>query len=225
MLTQNIYLSEDEQKAIVLLSQRYTYNELPMHCRIPLSGMNFFLAEIRRKTGIRDTKYHKECKDYLTAVAATLEKESPSRDQIWAMRLYLEESTIEAMARELKISQDEVLPFLDSACRAVAIFTRDERARKMQVRQYLTSMHPADDVILTPARMHILRGIAAGHPMPQIADEIQKPLKWTQQTARDIVRGLGLSTRGRDVQRTLVRTFLRVRDTERPSITMDDPLF
>lgn len=189
-----------------------------------MSGMSFFLSEIRRKTGIRDTKDHKECRDYLKHFAS-FTANLPSADELFALRLLMAGSSLEAMAYKLHLPQEQITTFLDTACRSVGILTRDERARKIQVRQYITSHFPISGVIFTPARLAVLRGVADGKPLAQIADEVNQPTDWVEWTLKDLTKGLGLVTRGRDVMRTLIQTFLKVREVRNPSITMDDPAF
>lgn len=220
----NIYLTKDEHHALVLLSELKTTYAIQEQCKIPMSGMGFFLSEIRRKTGIRDTKQTKECKDYLKRHAEALSK-PPTTDQIRILRKYLAGETWEAIGNSMPLPLEQVIPTLDKACHAVGIFTQDERARKIQVRQYLACYIPNETVIWTPATLAVVRGIANATPIEEIAQQVNQTTGWVRSTAKDTLYKLGLAARGRDVQRNMANAFLRLRDHINPPVTMDDPMF
>lgn len=220
----NIYLTEDEYKALVLLSEGKTSYMIRQNCFVPASGLSFFLSEIRRKTGIRDTKQPPECREYLKRHAEALST-PPTTDQIRILQKYQAGETWEGIAHTMPLLIEQVIPALDSACRAVGIFTQDERARKIQVRQYLACYLPHELVIFTPSVLAVLRGIANGTPLEDIAQQVDQRLEWVRSTAKDTLFKLGLAARGRDVQRNMATAFLRVREHLNPTITMDDPAF
>lgn len=220
----NIYLTKDEHKALVLLSEGKTSFMIREQCLVPASGMSFFLSEIRRKTGIRDTKQPPECREYLKRHNEAL-SHSPAPEHIRLLQKYQAGETWEGIAYTMPLPIEEVLPALDKACHAIGSFTRDERARKMQVRQYLACYLPNETVIWAPNVLAVLHGIANATPIEEIAAEVNQLPGWVRSTAKDTLYKLGLAARGRDVQKTMAASFLRVREYLNPTVTMDDPAF
>jgi DNA-binding CsgD family transcriptional regulator len=221
MDTQNIYLTAEENKALLLMANGYNSLHIKQKCDIPLSGMGQFTSTIRRKTGIRDHKNPMECRTYLERYAATMENPSLTEQQLNALRRILEGETLMGIGYQLgEIGEDGAAKLIDEACNAVGIFTRDERTRRIQIRIYLSTL-PRNIKPPSPVDLKILRLMAEGMTPQQIAREWGERERYIVIKARDVCLRLGFNARGRDVQRQLIRGWL----TRFDGMVMSDPMF
>src|SRR5688572_11284574 len=145
-----IYLSEDEEKALRLLAEQASAYTIRDQCKLPLSGLAIFTSEIRRKTGIRDTKNPNECRSYIRQYEAAMAAARPTDDEIWLLRHYSEKDTIEGLTyqwntqhmEQTPITETVMLSMIEQAFEHIGIFTKDDRARRMQFRYYLAAYRP-----------------------------------------------------------------------------------
>lgn len=225
-----IYLSDNEEKALRLLAEAKTGPQIKAQCDIPLAGMGVFTSEIRRKTGIRDTRFALECRRYIERYEATI-GQPVSLDQIRILRDILKGETFEGIAYRMQLEKSVVWKLYDQACESAAIFTRDEKARRVQMRLYLATFHtlPLEGSnALSSKETLFLKMFADGLPYAQIADETKERPEFVQWKIKGICSRLGLTARGRDTQRRLARAFLAYgAQTPAPAlpVTMDDPAF
>ncbi len=231
-----IYLSENEEKALRLLAAGYSIREVYDNCKVPLSGMSVFTAQIRRKTGIEHTRHPQECREYIARVEAALRGHGPDEIELRVLSHIAEGDTFIAIANRLQIARERVWALYDSGCAAAGIFTRDDRARKTQLRLYL-SVSKIDTLrgmtAVTGHELQFLRAFASGQTYAQIAESEGQPLEYVQYKAKGVLLRLGLTARGRDAQRNLVRAFLVAYDAKTQSgeleppqsVSMDDPAF
>jgi hypothetical protein len=221
-----IYLSEDEEKALRLLTEQASAYTIRDRCKLPLSGLAIFTSEIRRKTGIRDTKNPKECQSYIRQYEAAMAAARPTEDEIWLLRHFCDKDTIEGITYQWNALHLEQTPFTEDAIRSaieqafehIGIFSKDERARRMQFRYYLAAYRP-QKLPDTGHQWEFLRHTAAGLTVKQIADLMNEPLDYVQAKIEDACIRVGLKAKGRDVQRNLIRVFLHLNDP------LNDPMF
>lgn len=221
-MIQNLYLSEDEHKALVLLSQRYNSYDIRKQCVLPAAGMSVFMSEIRRKTGISDTRQTALCAEYLRKYAAAINGKGPSPVQFRLLQWLNEGMTLPNAAAQSGISPAEALRSLPAAWHALAIFTNDPRAQRVQFRLYCAAFRPPS-VKLTPFQMEVLTLMAEGRSALQIAQHTTEPLPYVQLKMREVAARTGCSAKGRDVQRNLLRVYLAHHCVQ--PVTMDDPAF
>lgn len=214
-----LYLTKDENIALTLLSQGVKSHAIQRQCVVPLSGMGFFTAEIRNKTGIRDTRNPRECQKYLRDFAESMELTRPSILQVNIMRMLLERNTHEGIAHKLEIIAEQIPQLIADFNKRAGIFTEDPKCRRAQWRLYLAAFHPECTNPLTPMpedRWSILRLLADGLPYSQIADDLKMAVTSVRLLAREACSRLGLSARGRNTQRQLIRAYLTNLDNGGP---------
>lgn len=237
---QNLYLTENEQKALRILANRGDHIAVRNECVIPLSGMGFFTSEIRRKTGIRDTLDSEECRAYLERYenALTYQRWDPLDNRL--VSLFLQKNTFTAIASRLKAEGVVHLPGdigrdLDLACEKAGIFTRDEKARRVQLKIYLTAFYlTKKPEKLSPHNRKAMELFASGMTIRQIAFCMQVEYAYAQYLVQSTCKEVGIVARGRGLQQKLARVFLASKNApeELPSeeaeitpVTMDDPAF
>ncbi len=235
----NPYLTENEAKTLRFLGEGKSLPFIRDNCQMPLAGMHVFTSSLRRKTGIRDTRYAPECREYLKQVEAALSGPGPTETELRVLSHIAEGDTFVAIASRLEITREAVWTLYDSACAAAGIFTRDERTRKTQIRLFLSTRKISGlsgMTALTGHELQFLRAFASGQTYVQIAESEGQPLEYVRFRARGVLLRLGLTARGRDAQRNLVRAFLVAYDAQTgqlespaaadPSpVSMDDPAF
>jgi DNA-binding CsgD family transcriptional regulator len=220
-----IYLTPNEEKTLRLLMDDLSSYAIIRQCEIPSIGLSLFKHEIRRKTGIRDTKNTKEIRQYFAAYDASMAAQPISVEQVRTLRLFLGGDTFEAISYQMGVPPEGAEELIYSACRAAGIFTRDDQARKTQVRLFLAIFHPSREGEQTPDQMTVLRLTADGLSPLEICDRMQRPLPYVRFILKTGCLLLGLTARGRDVQRNLIRAYFTRKDAENPPVTMDDPAF
>lgn len=219
-----IYLSEEEEKALRLLAQGFNSYVIHEKCKLPMAGMGIFTQEIRRKTGIRDTKYARECFLYIKRFEEAMDNPPLTPDDLRLLRFYRDDYTLDAMASEWKTTPVEITARIESLFTHMGIFTKDERARRLQLRIYLIAFHaPAQPE--TPFHWNLLRMLARGLSFAEIAHELGERKEYIQFKTREICTKLGLLAKGRDVQRKLIRAFLATHsEPQSPTQDVADPL-
>lgn len=226
MQTHIYYLTSAENTLLNLMAEEYSTRHILQNCEIPLSGFHIFCAEIKRKLGISGRLIH-ECKPFLAKYSAAMANQTRTTpEQTRVIRQYVQGETLQGMAYTLKMSEDATQALIDDACKAAAIFTRDERARRAQLRLYL-ALFRFNGLPLSPMEETILRGMAAGKSFEEIADGFAvHPVKFVKQKAKAACHRLYFDISGRNTQRTLLRAYFAYIDQQKPSeITMEDPMF
>lgn len=101
-------LTTKEYSILRLLSEGFTYNEVCFRLKITGSCLHAHTNNIRRKTGIKDTKSKSECERYLMAAPRT-PRHGPTSAQTTVLRMILQGMTYKAIAKELKLSVGTVM--------------------------------------------------------------------------------------------------------------------
>lgn len=231
-MSKNIYLTEAENEALVLLSKGFNTSQVYQKCDVPPSGMSFFLAEIRRKTGIQDIKYPKECRQYQEKYEQAFANfSSISKENLHFMERILEGETPEALAYREKTTEPHVLMRAESLYRAMGIFSTESRARAFQIRLFLAVHNPKNLVIgLSDYDLRHIQLFGEGLSYPEIAAKIMEEQGYESPRTRMTVKVgcmmLNLTMRGRNTQRLLVSAYFRALDILKNNVpTMDDPAF
>jgi hypothetical protein len=223
-----IYLSEAENCTLTLLSKGFSTREIHSSCEIPLSGYAIFTQDLRRKTGIRDHRDSSECRAYVAKYQQAITGEGPNGEQTRAMRSFSLGNTITAIAYILgRITEEATEQTIDAGCRAAGIFTRDDRARRGQIRLYLAIFRP-NFKPLTEQETQILRAMAEGKTFEEVSQTVVAArIPYLKTKAKDACMRLGFDIKGRNSQRNLLRAYFAHLDTlaPRPHDPMDDPAF
>lgn len=224
MYTHIYYLTADENTLVNLMAQEFSTQHILQNCKIPLSGFHIFCGEIKRKLGVSGRLVH-ECHPFLVKYSAAMANQTRTTpDQTRALRQYMQNETIQGIAYTLKMSEDATQQLIDDACKTAAIFTRDERARRAQLRLYL-ALFRFNGLPLSPMEETMLRGMAEGKSFEEIAEGFAvHPVKFVKLKAKAACHRLYFDISGRNAQRNLLRAYFAHIDA-RPKITMEDPLF
>lgn len=219
-----IGLSKDEQTALTLLAEGRNGLYIREHCTIPLAGFSVFTSEIRRKTGIADTKDRRECAQFLERYARALAT-PPSAEHVAVVRSIVADESLISIAYRLKINIEEARALYDKACESFGVFTRDERARKIQLRlalarHTLSTLSPIARV--TETELRFLRLFVEGHSYAQIAENTGERELFVRVTTKGLFDRFFLVSRGRGAQRMLATAFLALIES---GVSMDDPAF
>jgi hypothetical protein len=220
-----IYLSEVENCTLTLLSKGFSTRDIHATCAIPLSGYAIFTQDLRRKTGIRDHRDSSECRSYLEKYQQAITGEGPTAEQTRAIRSFSLGNTITTIGYLLGLTEEVTEQTIDAACRAAGIFTRDERARRGQIRLYLAIFRP-NFKPLTEQETQILRAMADGKTFGEISDTVVTArIPYLKIKAKEACMRLGFDVKGRNAQRNLLRAYFAHLDAQSPKDPMDDPMF
>lgn len=211
-----IYLTQTEQKAVELIADGRSMEFIHNECVEAPQRLSNFLATLRRKTGISDTKRALPAQKYLAACHAAINGPRPSPDEMGAL------ATV--AAHGIRKLPTEQLTLFKSACQKAAIFTHDNSEARQQCRAYLLChTSPPDAPKLTPLHKRALRLYTMGKEVWEIADTLADGMQEQRTTAEKLLRegieSLGVISRGRGVQRRLVAIAL-----ERMKTLQIDPL-
>lgn len=236
----HLYLTDNEQTALQILANGGDHIAVRNECVIPLSGMGFFTSEIRRKTGIRDTLDSAECRAYLERY------ESAITSHVWdpldkrIATLFLQKQSFASIEYRLDVEGANlvkgVIPqAMDILCEKAGIFTRDEKARRVQLKTYLAAFHLSKNFSdLSPTRRKALDLFASGMTFRQIAFCMNIEYAYAEFLIKSTCKEVGIVARGRGIQQKLVRVFRAsanipdapfADDEEIAPVTMEDPSF
>lgn len=218
-----LYLSDNEENALLLLCKGFTSYAIRQQCDIPSAGMAVFTQTIRKKTGIADSRSIETCREYLARYDAAMASLALSPRALQLFRYLSRGDTLTGTAYLLQCTEAELLMEYESALTAAGIFTRDPQTRGIQTRLFMAAYHPASKPE-TPREWQILREMARGAKPAEIAEAMAIPLAFVEDKALELCRRIGLIARGRDVQRNLIRAFLS-RNAEKEPVDMSDPAF
>lgn len=226
MRTHVLYLNEAENNAVNLIAEGFSTRHIIANCSIPPAGYHIFCADIRRKTGVRTQSNNLEWKAYLERYSAAIAGERTTPEQTSALRRFVGGDTYAGIGYIMGIPEGDVEPLLDSACKAAAIFTRDDRARRSQARLYLAIFRPNYGP-LSPTETRILRFMAEGKTFGEISELMGagNPEEYLVKKAKSACLRLGFDAKGYNVQRNLLRAFFAYADSKKAPVTMDDPAF
>lgn len=242
METTNLYLSENELRAVQMLADEKSYQAIRRECHVwapgkcPSSAMPLFIAVIKRKTGIRDPRDPQQCRTYLENYALATQK-PPTPENLETLRRvfgigYMQPHTMEALANNMHGTIEAAQQAWEDALLSIGVLTDDPAQQRVQARIYLASIKP---IIRPPAPIgpkgwQSLRMYLEGVHYADIA----KALGFVRaQYAKELVKKtceeLGILARGRGVRKKLIAAALAYHDRQemqpQPEITMDDPAF
>ena len=223
-MARNIYLSPNEDKALRLLAEGRSHYVLRDQCVIPLAGMAVFTQNIRRKTGIHDTRYPRECRLYVEKVDNALANHSLTPEELRILEMYANGETSEGIGNRHGKTEWDMEKEIAALLQRIGIFAKDPRICRFQARIFLVSFHKPNRPH-TPQGWQVLRLIAEGRTALEIADELKTPVEYARFKVKETCALLGLTARGRDVQRNLVRAYLETHAEHPTQPDMNDPMF
>lgn len=217
-----IYLNSNEEMALRLLADGKSLYTLREQCVIPLAGMAMFLQSLRHKTGIRDTRFPLECRQYLSRYATAMENPAVTDDEKLILQLYAGGETHMGIASVVKMEEAELTRTLQSLLERIGIFSKDDRICRFQARVYLITfrLHLLPE---TPQQWEVLRLTADGLNVKEIAERLKLPVEYAQFKLREVCARLRLLARGRDVQRNLIRAYLASHPQPEPQAEQPEP--
>lgn len=220
----HIYLTPDEYKVLTLLSQGVKSSLIQKQCTIPVSGLGFFTAQIRQKTGIFDTRSVRECRDYLADYSRAMAGERHTDEQIQALRLYAKGMGLSGIANTLQLEPATLELLLTEARKRAGIFASDEKYRRIQVRIFLAANHPLPGKEFRSVQLKAMQMLADGMSYGEISKSLGQLESYIRLTVREACARLGLNARGRNVQRQLLRAYLTAQSAKTEDL-MADPCF
>lgn len=205
--------------------------EIQRKCTLPLSGFFVFAQNIRRKTGIADTRSPEQCRAYLQKYAKAMAGPGFTKDQVTLARLTLGGHTTEGKAHQIKSTEAQVIELIADLYAKAAIYAEDPTVRKGQLKTYLAAHHP-ENVEVSMDQMVILNYLAQGKSYEEIGQILSNtPANKIRRQAMLTCIRLGLNARGNGVQRNLIRKYLakvdadNVKEAQGLEDLMDDPMF
>lgn len=225
-MSHNLYLSANETKALHLFSEGKSSQFVENECVIPLSGMGFFTAEIRRKTGISSLLNHKAVGIYTQRHLDAIRSPGLSRDQEQLTRLWLGDNSPDAIAKRMQKPVWELPSLYDKTLKRAGIFSRDDRAIRFQLRLYLACFH-LHNPPPTGTKLRLLKMYAEGKTILEMVDITGERELFIRVTLQDAYNALGLQSKGRGAVQQLACAWVRAQETlkEITPVTMDDPAF
>lgn len=228
-MTGNLYLTDNEEKALRMMAEAKHHTAIRKECEIPHSGFHAFTYSIRRKTGIRDHKDDQECRDYLRRYAEAMANRPIADVHVRVLRRVLARETFAGIGyQEGKVSESSAFEMFQAACHAAGIFTTDKRALRVQIRIYLATFHPTNGMPLSPIEEDMLRKLAfEGMTPAQYAREYRfnENERHYVLKARDACERLGFNVQGNGTQRQMLKDYFLRMDARPAPVTMDDPMF
>jgi hypothetical protein len=231
----NSYLNPQESKALEMLSKDMSYAAVKRDClnsegKCASQALPVFMQGIRKKTGIMDLHDAQEVRAYLEKcqrAAAT----PPTDEQLNILRRVLGigyvPHTMEALANNTGRTKPEALQAWQDALRAIGIFATDPATQRVQAACYFASNTPFVQPVepFTPKQWQALRLYSQGASFHAIASELGLLREeYGKEVVRRVCEKLGISARGRGVQRKLAALALKQAGKEH-EVTMDDPAF
>ncbi len=153
------HLTTTEKRLLVLLAQGFPYHELRQSIGCTLSCLHTHLANLRRKTGITNTKDRRECKAFFDGfVEAQREKHlpgQPTRSQMAVLRLFAEGRTHQQIATQLGLTVGTTMNAVSQGkIRAGLKGCSRERLVEWLERQDNPALPETEASVETAARMH-----------------------------------------------------------------------
>lgn len=231
METISIYLSSNELQALKMFSEERSSAAIKRDCAPALSSSAFvaFCVGTKRKTGIRDLRNAEEVKSYLFWVDQALKME-PTLAQLELLRRILgigfPDHTFESLANRLQITPKEAQQRYQEALHAIGIFATDERMQRVQARLFFASRPPTVTPVTPPGKLHweVLRLYSEGLRAEDIAMRMEQRLPFVQMLIKQACERLGITARGRGVQRKLAKLAIEQHEGKKAAL-MDDPAF
>jgi DNA-binding CsgD family transcriptional regulator len=242
-MTAHPYLTPNEHTALQMLADDKSYNAIKRVFNLTALSLCAFLAAIRRKTGIEDTSKASLVQHYLTEFAQT-QSLTPTDDQREIVQRALgvgsTRDTFQGIAYLKKRPEAEIRELYESGLKAMGIFAKEDRERRVQSRAYFAREIPAQGAEgLTKKHLLALRMYADGLKEKQIISDLlalNLPAThiYVDFLIKDGCKKLGVTARGRGVQRKLVGIALDEHErkmkpaTPAPTtapVSMDDPMF
>lgn len=230
-MAHNLYLTDNELRAIESLAKTDSYSALRTACDIPDYGVHMFAAELRRKTGIHNSRSPSECAAYLERYRKSMEN-TPTAEQLYLLNAFAKGDDNQGISYQVTLSRGlpmenrltaaDIPLLMDRAFEAVGIFTRDDKTRRKQLMLYFATQKPED--VLFPQEERFLRLWASGsHPL-EIVDMEKSTPEYVKSRIKIACRKLGILSKGKGVQRALAKAYFAHKDAQTP-VTMDDPAF
>jgi hypothetical protein len=226
----NLYLTANEEKAVKLLADGRSSGFILEQCEIPVSGLGTFTAELRRKTGIEDTRSPSDCKSYLNRYAKAFEVPPKlSREQEEATRIILKGNSMTAVAYRVGGAFESAVTLIDSIFSTAGIFSKDPRTQRAQLRLFMAVFHLRKNICedIGPKAWEILRASARGEHYTDLALKHHLTEEQVCTMAHNGLMMLGFVTRGRGTKENLLRAYMEYLDEQIAQEAVDpmnDPL-
>lgn len=207
-----IYLSEAENTAIELLAKGERLKIIREACRIPSNRFPFFLAEIRRKTGIEDVQNVKECAHFWKEVQRLQREAAITEQESRLLKAFTELKSIPYEGKMLGLSAEEAIASFTNALRKCGIFAKDDRTQRIQTR-FFFAIHgiPHSKLPrLSPEHWNVLRVLASGGRLEHVQDLWTPPkkAKYAREYIREACERIGANSPGRGTRRNIICAFL-----------------
>lgn len=217
------YLNDSELLALQLLAEGYGSNRICREIGFTRSSTHYsmFLAELRRKTGLKSLKEPEDIKAYLQKLLAVDPYFTPSPEEDLWLRDIMDDLTMEGLARKYQISLEEYTAKRKALLHRCGIFATDQRTIRAQVRLFFAT-HPLPTINrnrpLSPEHWSILRAIANGEDLAELgfAPDVLKSL------TKEACERIRATSPGRGARLLVVQAFIRANGKP---VTMDDPMF
>lgn len=139
------FLHPKELRILRLLARGRSYEEVCAEMKIKKSCLHTHCLHIRQKTGIRETKDARQCKDYMLAHTAHPQQywrpspTSPTHTQLEILRLMVEGLSYAQIARERSISVQCVQDHASQGCLRAGIRNQGHN-RTRAIQSYLVQL-------------------------------------------------------------------------------------
>ncbi len=231
----NIYLTPAEQKAIEMVANGQSNRTIRDALDMTPANYGNFMAALRKKTGIPNTKDARFSREYLEAVAAP--RPDPTPEQLTTLEYVATHGfpvhDLCLLSPHKPISSDRAASLFDSALKVAGIFARNTLEWRVQCAAYLAHRKGVDPQANSLSELHkrTLRLYASGKQIWEIADILHSDKSVighmrstvTEKLLREGLEALGVVARGRGVQRRLVGIALAAMGEA--GVTMEDPMF
>lgn len=236
-MPKNPYLTEEETRALDMLAKETSYHAIRRECNVHSARLPLFMQDLRRKTGIHDTRDAQAVQTYLTSYEQAVNGPGPNARQLECIKRVLgvdyPPHSLEAAAYRMDIKKAEAHELYESGLRAAGIFSRDPRTQRGQARIFLAIRPEAQAGRPPLSRDHIavLELLSQGYRREVIAAQLKFSIGHTKLIVSEIAQRLGAVSRGRGAQEKLILLAAahlaeRQKDEQKEhEIDMSDPAF
>lgn len=216
-MKKSIYLDESENLAIQLLAKGERLKIIRESCKIPSTRFPFFLAELRRKTGISNIQDTRECAKYWKDLPNLKGEVQISPQESRLLVGFVDLVSLAYMANMLRISEADARASLENALRKCGIFVKDDRTRRIQVRFFFAIKGIPHSKLppLSSEHWKVLRVLADGGRLEHVQALWTPPkkAKFAREYIREACIRIGANCPGRGARQKLIAAFLNAHAT------------
>lgn len=211
-MKKSIYLNETENLAIQMLAEGKRLKDIREKTEVPVTRFPFFLAELRRKTGISDIQNIEECTSFLKEVPDFTKEVILSEQESRLLKALIEGKSLAYEANILHISHEDAKRSLSNALKKCGIFSKEARTQRVQTR-FFFAIHgiPHSKLApLSPEHWNVLRILANGGRLEEVQNSFvpRKSAKYAKEYIREACERIGANSAGRGTRRNIICAFL-----------------